>query len=238
MNLLAEGSSLIAYLLYHILSHLSRTFFRREVAFVVGIAPTLFQPVGSGSHLYPAHLHTMRSDRGAEVLHDSHGSCLRLPPCPPLLYPYCITTWEICQEVFETFFKGLFLLGAPHTPGVLWTPLDFSYIVSHLGRFVKGFLEIFSRKLRAGRLGHTQPLPTVRHLAWVSQLPRCSLPLTLQIIPHLSPECNWQNAQNRDFYFLDICATFLLTNCWRCVIMEISRPASVGAPPKSRLIVN
>ena len=62
--------------------------------------------------------------------------------------------------------------------------------------------------------------------------------LTLQIIAHPTPDCNRQNAQNRDFYFLDICATFLLTNCWRCVIMEISRPAFVGAPLKMPLIVN
>ena len=60
-----------------------------------------------------------------------------------VLYPYCITTWEICQEVFEISFKGLFLLGAPLTPGVLWTPLDFSYIVPHIGRFVKGFFTFF-----------------------------------------------------------------------------------------------
>ena len=71
-------------------------------------------------------------------------------PCPRLLYPYCITTWEICQEVFEISFKGLFLLGAPLTLGVLWTPLDFSYIVSHIGRFVKGSLRITETFFRVG----------------------------------------------------------------------------------------
>ena len=110
--------------------------------------------------------------------------------------------------------------------------LDFPYIVSQLGRFVKGFLEIFSRKLRAGRLGHTQPLPTVRHLAWVSQLPRCSLPLT-PIVYHTYPHiARWNNAQNRDSKLFLFCATFCLTNCWRCVIMEILRASPVGAPPK------
>ena len=55
------------------------------MAFVVDIIPTLFQPVGSGSHLYSAHLHTMRSDRGAEVLPTLVGlslwDCLALPFC-------------------------------------------------------------------------------------------------------------------------------------------------------------
>ena len=58
------------------------------------------------------------------------------------------------------------------------------------------------------------------------------LPLTLQIIAHLTTECNRQNTQNRDFYFPKLCATFCLTKCWRCVIMEILRASPVGAPPK------
>ena len=110
------------------------------LACVSCVSPTLFQPVRSGSHLYPAHRNTVRSGHGVEGLTDSRGSFPLGLPCPRLLYPYCITTWEICQEVFEISFKGLFLLGAPLTPGVLWTPLDFSYIVPHIGRFVKGFL--------------------------------------------------------------------------------------------------
>ena len=119
-------------------------------------------------------------------LTDSRGSFPLGLPCPPLLYPYCITTWEICQGVFYIFFRG-------------W----------------------FARPLRTEDATLLRPLP-----------------LTLQIIAHLPSDCNRQNAQNWDFYFLDICATFCLTNCWRCVIMEISRPASVGAPLKPRLILN
>ena len=30
--------------------------------------------------------------------------------CPLLLYPYCITTWAVCQEVFYIFFEGCFVL--------------------------------------------------------------------------------------------------------------------------------
>ena len=119
-----------------------------RMAFVSCVSPTLFQPVGSGSHLYPAHRNTVRSGHGVEGLTDSRGSFPLGLPCPRLLYPYCITTWGVCQEVFEISFKGLFLLGAPLTPGVLWTPLDFSYIVSQLGRFVKGFLVITQKFLR------------------------------------------------------------------------------------------
>ena len=129
------------------------------VAFVVGIAPTLFQPVGSGSHLYsatPTHRAVgswgWRSYRLSWVFpfgtalpspfvlllyHRSFDlsrvffyfflevmgrlvppsqefgrSRTALPPFPSrlpclsllLLYPYCITTWEICQGVSENFF--------------------------------------------------------------------------------------------------------------------------------------
>ena len=107
------------------------------------------------------------------------------------------------------------------------------FIVTYLRRFVKGFLEIFSRKLRAGRLGHTQPLPTVRHLAWVSQLPRCSLPLT-QISYHILLEnTRWNIAQKWDKIFVYICTVFLLTKvAWR-VIMEISARSGVGGPTKT-----
>ena len=60
-------------------------------------------------------------------------------------------------------------------------------------------------------------------------------PLDTNSIPHLSLDCNRQIAQNRDFYFLDICATFLLTNCWRCVIMEMARRAAVRGAANSSL---
>ena len=47
--------------------------------------PSLLQLNGSGSHLYPAHLHTVRSDHGAEVLLTLVGlslwDCLALPFC-------------------------------------------------------------------------------------------------------------------------------------------------------------
>ena len=131
--------------------------------------------------------------------------------------------------------KDFFLLGAPLTLGVLWTPLDFSYIVSQLGGFVKGFFIFFKKLFEVPDCGWrltlsprtTMGLP---HISWV----RSYLPLTLQIIAHLPIKCNRQNAQNWDFYFLDICATFLLTNCWRYVIMEISRRAVVGGAPKTK----
>ena len=91
----------------------------------------------------------MRSGHGVEGLTDSRGSFPLGLPCPRLLYPYCITTWEICQEVFYIFFEILhqfFRVGSyPHAgdPVCLTSPLDFSYIVSHIGRFVKGFFTFF-----------------------------------------------------------------------------------------------
>ena len=58
-------------------------------------------------------------------------------------------------------------------------------------------------------------------------------PLDTNSIPHLPIDCNRQNAQNWDFYFLDICATFLLTNCWRHVILEIRGAGLVGGTQKA-----
>ena len=64
-------------------------------------------------------------------------------------------------------------------------PLD-TLIVSQLGRFVKGFLHFFS----ASRLHH--------HACASGGFSVDYLPLTLQIIPHLPPDCNRQNTQNRE----------------------------------------
>ena len=77
------------------------------MAFVVGISPTLFQPVGSGSHLYPAHLHTVRSGHRVKGLTDSRGSFPLGLPCPRLLYSYYITSLATCQEFFLIFFSRL-----------------------------------------------------------------------------------------------------------------------------------
>ena len=105
--------------------------------------------------------------------------------------------------------RGLISSGAYHA----LSPLD-TLIVSHIRGFVK---RNFSEpNIAFFALGVTRVF-----------IESCSL-LTLQIIPHLSPDCNRQNAQNWDFYFLDICATFRLTNCWRCVIMEICAPHTRG----------
>ena len=67
----------------------------------------------------------------------------------------------------------------------------------------------------------------------VAGLYLCPSLLTLQIIAHLPLDCNRQNVQNRDFYFLKICATFLLTKLARHGIMEISARAHVSGPKKT-----
>ena len=149
-------------------------------------------------------------------------SCTVLPPFPSRLlclsllplYPYCITTWEICQEVFSTFFGFQLSCESNRNPASL-TALDFSYIVSHIGRFVKReFREFFPGRNPCGIA--------------VAGLYLCPSLLTLQIISHLPLDCNRQNAQNRDFYFLKLCATFLLTKVAWCVIMEFSAAATVS----------
>ena len=94
----------------------------------------------------------------------------------------------------------------------LLTALTLYHILSGLSR---GFLHFFSSS--------SQPL-----LSTEAVREFFSLPLTLQIIAPLPTDFNRQNTQNRDFYFLNICATFLLTNCWRYVIMEICAPGIRG----------
>ena len=128
--------------------------------------PAFLQRTGSGSHLYTANLHTLRSVHRVEVLLALVGTHISWSPHPPLLcfhystllaicqalfcqvlyfsekilnenlvkrgwagvtisqltwsyrlnlsdlfsfpsllYPYCITTWVICQEVFYSFAR-------------------------------------------------------------------------------------------------------------------------------------
>ena len=103
------------------------------VGIVSCIIPYCFNPWGTGSHLYPANTNTLRSGHRVEVLLTLVGLPFSRLPYPLLLYPYCITTWGVCQEGFYTFFQvrgGLLSLLLPF-------PLDFSYIVPQLGWFVK-----------------------------------------------------------------------------------------------------
>ena len=108
----------------------------------------------------------------------------------------------------------------------LLTALTLYHILSGLSRDFSEISEIFSGVGRVHFCGSI-PIPTRRSrpTPWTGLLPR---PLTLQIIAHLPSECNRQNAQNRDFYSFKLCATFLLTKCWRYVIMEICAPHTRG----------
>ena len=99
-------SPLFVSVLYHILIDLSRGFLKNSLAipdiflggqllvswlhhqglaFVSCVSPTLFQPAGSGSHLYPAHRNTVRSGHRAQVLRTLVGhslwDCLALSFC-------------------------------------------------------------------------------------------------------------------------------------------------------------
>ena len=195
--------------------------------------PSFLQLNGSGSHLYPAHLHTVRSDRGAEVLPTLVG--LSLWDC--LALPFCTLIVSQLGRFVKRFLKFLskdFFYSVRPSPlascGLLLTSLTLYHISGGLSRGFSEISEIFSGVGRVHFCG-SFPIPTRRSrpTPWTGLLPR---PLTLQIIAHLPIECNRQNAQNRDFYFPKLCATFCLTNCWRCVIMEILRASPVGAPPK------
>ena len=169
----------------------------------------------------------------------AHRGTLRNRSTPSVFCTLIVSHFKgFVKRFFELFCSvGRFCFTSPNYAlgrGCSLLSASFVPLLYHnLGGLSRGFLKFLLRKLRAGRLGHTQPLPTVRHLAWVSQLPEVFPPLDTNSIPHPSPDCNRQNVQNRDFYFLDICATFLLTKCWRYVIMEIPAPTTEGAAPKN-----
>ena len=118
------------------------------------------------------------------------------------LFPVCVVVLRFLLTAKGTFPR----LG---TRSFLLTSL----LYHNLGDLSRGFLHFlrtfFSRA----------PTP-VLHSQWQAFVYGYPLPLTLQIIAHLSIEYNRQNVQNRDFYFLDICAIFRLTNCWSYGIME------------------
>ena len=63
--------------------------------------PSFLQLNGSGSHLYSAHLHTMRSVHRVEDLLALVGTHLSWSPHPPLLCLNYITNLAICQDLFE-----------------------------------------------------------------------------------------------------------------------------------------
>ena len=118
------------------------------LAFVSCVSPTLFQPVGSGSHLYSAHRNTVRSGHRVKGLTDSRGSFPLGLPCPRLLYPYCITTWEICQEVFYIFFNQPDRGNSPTRDAVLFNLvilLTSLTLYHNLGDLSRGFLHFFSK---------------------------------------------------------------------------------------------
>ena len=62
--------------------------------------PAFLQRTGSGSHLYTANLHTLRSVHRVEDLLALVGTHILWSPHPPLLYLDYITLLVICQALF------------------------------------------------------------------------------------------------------------------------------------------
>lgn len=111
------------------------------------------------------------------------------------------------------------LVGIRHLRGCL-TLAFCTLIVSQLGWFVKGFLEIFSRKFVSRMVGSTQLPRTVRPPEGSQRLGG-SLPLT-SLVYHRPPQKSTGNvAQIRDFVGCLFCSFCLLTNWLGCGIMEI-----------------
>ena len=81
------------------------------MAFIVGIIPTLFQPVGSGSHLYPANLHTLRLEVShfwrLESLTRSRGRSLSFGSLP-LPSVIIIAQWQAVVKRFLKYFQTFF----------------------------------------------------------------------------------------------------------------------------------
>ena len=142
------------------------------VAFVSCVSSTLFQPARSGSHLYPAHRNTVRSDHRVKGLTDSRGSFPLGLPCPPLLCFYYSTSLFSCQGVLENYFRFAWLgellpLSAPrigqkgldsspchftsaptHSQATLVFLAPCTCIIAQVGLFVKGFFTFFFRASR------------------------------------------------------------------------------------------
>ena len=118
------------------------------------------------------------------------------------------------------------LVGIRHLRGCL-TLAFCTLIVSQLGRFVKGFLEIFSRKFVSRMVGSTQLPRTVRPPEG-SQLLGGSLPLTSLVYHRPSQKSTGNVVQIRDFSWQLFCSFCLLTNWLGCGIMEIRGQDSRG----------
>ena len=127
--------------------------------------PAFLQRTGSGSHLYSANLHTLRSGHGAEVLLTLVG--LSLWDCLALSFCTLIVSYfkGFVKRFFELFSFGreiLFYFTQLRIGERLFAPvcLFCTLIVSYFGGFVKGFFTFFFEP--AGLV--IDPLPQV--LSW------------------------------------------------------------------------
>ena len=142
------------------------------------------------------------------------------------MYPYCITTWAVCQGVFYIFFRAPLrsCITLVSVEAICRSPLD-ALIIPHRVGFVKGFFTFFFEPAQDRSLTRLLQSPRGKD----TRLKVCtSLPLTM-IVYHTHPQITrWNNAQNRDNYFVHFFRIFLLTNCWGYVIMEIGAPYTRG----------
>ena len=91
-----------------------------------------------------------------------------------------------------------------------------AFIVSQLGRFVKGFFAFFFEPAQDRSLTRLLQSPRGKD----TRLKVCtSLPLTMIVYHRPHQKSTWQSAQIRASKLFDFCTTFLLTNCWRYAIM-------------------
>ena len=150
-----------------------------------------------------------------------------------LALAFCTLIVSQLGEFVKRFLKFLskdFFYSVRPSPlascGLLLTSLTLYHTSGGLSR---GFLHFFFEPAQDRSLTRLLQSPRGKD----TRLKVCtSLPLTMIVYHTHLQITRWNNAQNRDNYFVHFFRIFRLTNCWRCVIMEILRASPVGAPPK------
>jgi hypothetical protein len=166
------------------------------VAFVVGISPTLFQPVGSGSHLYPATPTHRAVGSSGEVLRTLVGhslwDCLALSFCTLIVSHFK----GFVKRFLWNFFKFLLpfsleseWIGVTRLPRISsWLLLHCttSWVVCQEGCWKKS--QLFFNGRFPTQYGHGCDTPTFRFCipTGPAQLVRC-LTLLTPIVYHIHP---------------------------------------------------
>ena len=138
--------------------------------------PLLLQPLGHWFTFISRKYEHLAVGSSGVGLTDSRGSLPLGLPCPLRLYPYCITTWEICQEVFFRFLSIQsscgHLLRKPYRLRPRLTSWLLLHCITHRAICQGVFYIFFSSLARwvSGSICH-QSLPMQEVLQWYTLCP-------------------------------------------------------------------